>query len=86
MYGRLAEPIDPIRPAELVEVHRSFAEPIGAAETIEKYITRLVRQLAWSFRSAASASVAPISLSIVSTTPYRLCEPGPPSRSVIRPG
>jgi len=45
MYGRLAEPIDPIRPADLVEVHRSFAEPIGAPETIEKYITRLVRQL-----------------------------------------
>ncbi|WP_454858409.1 Y-family DNA polymerase [Rhizobium binxianense] len=45
MYGRLAEPIEPIRPAELVEVHRSFAEPIGAAETIEKYITRLVGQL-----------------------------------------
>ncbi|MEJ6849859.1 DNA polymerase Y family protein [Sinorhizobium fredii] len=45
MFGHIAEPIDPIRPAELVEVHRSFAEPIGAPETIEKYVTRLVRQL-----------------------------------------
>ncbi|ARO34232.1 DNA-repair protein ImuB 2 (plasmid) [Rhizobium sp. NXC14] len=45
MFGRLAEPIDPIRPADLVEVHKSFAEPIGAAETIEKYVSRLVRQL-----------------------------------------
>ncbi|MBX5088260.1 Y-family DNA polymerase [Rhizobium lentis] len=45
MFGRLAEPIDPIRPADLVEVHKSFAEPIGAPETIEKYITRLVGQL-----------------------------------------
>lgn len=45
MFGRLAEPIDPIRPAELVEVHKSFAEPIGAPETIEKYMSRLVRQL-----------------------------------------
>ncbi len=45
MYGRVAEPIDPIRPADLVEVHRSFAESIGAPETIEKYVTRLVRQL-----------------------------------------
>ncbi|RVM42496.1 DNA polymerase Y family protein, partial [Sinorhizobium meliloti] len=37
--------IDPIRPAELVEVQKSFAEPIGAPETIEKYVSRLVRQL-----------------------------------------
>lgn len=45
MFGRVAEPIDPIRPADLVEVCKSFAEPIGAPETIEKYVTRLVRQL-----------------------------------------
>lgn len=45
MFGRIAEPIDPIRPADLVEVQKSFAEPIGAPETIEKYISRLVRQL-----------------------------------------
>jgi protein ImuB len=45
MFGRLAEPIDPIRPADLVEVHKSFSEPIGAPETIEKYVSRLVRQL-----------------------------------------
>ncbi|NEJ73073.1 DNA polymerase Y family protein [Rhizobium phaseoli] len=44
-FGRAAEPIEPIRPAELVEVHKFFAEPIGAPETIEKYITRLVQQL-----------------------------------------
>lgn len=45
MFGHIAEPIDPIRPAELVEVQKSFAEPIGAPETIEKYVSRLVRQL-----------------------------------------
>jgi protein ImuB len=45
MFGRVAEPIDPIRPADLVEVQKSFAEPIGAPETIEKYVIRLVRQL-----------------------------------------
>ncbi|WP_082336894.1 Y-family DNA polymerase [Rhizobium ecuadorense] len=45
MFGRLAEPIDPIRPADIVEVQKSFAEPIGAPETIEKYVSRLVRQL-----------------------------------------
>ncbi|MCZ4088672.1 Y-family DNA polymerase [Sinorhizobium psoraleae] len=45
MFGRVAEPIDPIRPVDLVEVQKSFAEPIGAPETIEKYVSRLVRQL-----------------------------------------
>ena len=45
MFGRVAEPIDPIRPADLVEVQKSFAEPIGAPETIEKYVSRLLRQL-----------------------------------------
>jgi protein ImuB len=45
MYGRLAEPIEPLRSAELIEVSRSFADPIGAAETINKYVGRLVAQL-----------------------------------------
>ncbi|WP_438748294.1 Y-family DNA polymerase [Pararhizobium sp. O133] len=45
MFGRLAEPIEPIRCPELIEVSRSFAEPIGAAETIDKYVGRLVIQL-----------------------------------------
>lgn len=43
--GTLNEPIDPIRPAELIEVRRNFAEPIGAAETIARYIGKLVAQL-----------------------------------------
>ena len=42
---RLAEPIEPIRTPELVEVSKVFAEPIGAAETIDKYVGRLVLQL-----------------------------------------
>lgn len=45
MYGRLAEPIEPIRSPELIEVSRAFAEPIAAAETINKYVGRLVVQL-----------------------------------------
>jgi protein ImuB len=45
MFGRMSEPIDPIRTAELIEVSRSFAEPIGAAETINKYVGRLIVQL-----------------------------------------
>ncbi len=45
VFGRVAEPIDPIRVPELIEVSRVFAEPIGAAETINKYVARLVVQL-----------------------------------------
>ena len=43
--GRAAEPFEPVRSPELVEVRRAFGEPIGAAETIAKYTTRLVDQL-----------------------------------------
>ncbi|RUM08323.1 Y-family DNA polymerase [Rhizobium chutanense] len=45
MFGRAAEPIDPIRCPEIIEVKRAFAEPIGAAETIAKYVARLVAKL-----------------------------------------
>ncbi|WP_204332975.1 hypothetical protein, partial [Klebsiella pneumoniae] len=31
--GIAAELIEPVRPADLIEVRRAFAEPIGAAET-----------------------------------------------------
>lgn len=43
--GRAAEAIDPIRPDALIEVHRQFPEPIAAAETIARYIGKLVVQL-----------------------------------------
>ena len=43
--GDTPEPIEPIRPADLIEVRRAFAEPIGAAETIARYIAKLVVQL-----------------------------------------
>jgi protein ImuB len=43
--GGLAEPIEPIRPEELIEVRRVFAEPIGAAETIARCIGKLSVQL-----------------------------------------
>ncbi|TAV50195.1 DNA polymerase Y family protein [Rhizobium leguminosarum] len=45
MFGRVAEPIDPIRSPEIIEVHCAFAEPIAAAETIAKYVSRLVIKL-----------------------------------------
>jgi protein ImuB len=40
-FGNIAEPIDPIRPAELIEVRRVFGEPIAAAETIARYVGKL---------------------------------------------
>ncbi len=43
--GRAPEPIDPVRPAELVEVRKAFAEPISAAETIARHIGKLVARL-----------------------------------------
>lgn len=43
--GQISEPIQPIRSSELVEVRCSFAEPIGAAETIARYVGKLVVQL-----------------------------------------
>lgn len=44
-FGRLSEPIDPIRPPDIAEVRRVFGEPIGAAETIARYTAKLVDQL-----------------------------------------
>jgi protein ImuB len=43
--GQVSEPIEPIRPKELIEVRRAFAEPIGAAETIARYIGKLAGRL-----------------------------------------
>ncbi|MER9876753.1 DNA polymerase Y family protein [Mesorhizobium sp. M0195] len=44
-FGRVSEPIEPIRPQEIVEVRRNFAEPIGAPETIARYTGKLVTEL-----------------------------------------
>ncbi len=43
--GQAAEPIEPLRPEGMIEVRRSFAEPIAAAETIARYIGKLVTAL-----------------------------------------
>ncbi len=43
--GFLSEPIDPVRPPDLIEVRRVFAEPIGAPETIARYTAKLAGQL-----------------------------------------
>ncbi|MDE1991181.1 MAG: DNA polymerase Y family protein [Rhizobiaceae bacterium] len=42
---RVPEPIDPIRPPDAIEVRRAFAEPISAAETIARYVGKLVRAI-----------------------------------------
>jgi protein ImuB len=43
--GRLSEAIDPVRPPDLIEVRRIFAEPIGAPETLARYTGKLTGQL-----------------------------------------
>jgi protein ImuB len=43
--GRLAEPIEPIRPDALIEVRGAFAEPIGAVQTVARTIGELSIQL-----------------------------------------
>lgn len=55
-HGRAAEPIEPIRPAELTEVRRAFAEPISAAETIARYIGKLVHTLCMNLEQKAQGA------------------------------
>jgi protein ImuB len=43
--GRSGEPIEPVRPPGIVEAQQLFAEPIGAAETIARYIGKLAAKL-----------------------------------------
>lgn len=43
--GILAEPIEPVRPPDLISARRAFPEPIGAAETIARYIGKLTVKL-----------------------------------------
>lgn len=43
--AKVGEPIDPVRSPEIIEVRQSFGEPIGAAETISRYISKLVSKL-----------------------------------------
>ncbi|GGA51819.1 nucleotidyltransferase [Nitratireductor aestuarii] len=43
--GVLAEPIEPVRPPDLISMRRAFPEPIGAAETIARYIGKLTVRL-----------------------------------------
>lgn len=44
-FGVLPEPIDPVRSMDIIEVRRVFGEPIAAAETIARYVRKLVVEL-----------------------------------------
>ena len=61
--GRLADPVDPVRPPDLVEVRRAFAEPIGAGETIARYTGKLVVELCAELEPRASTSCSTASRS-----------------------
>jgi protein ImuB len=43
--GQTGEPIEPVRPPDIVETQQLFAEPIGAAETIARYVAKLTVKL-----------------------------------------
>jgi protein ImuB len=43
--GQTGEPIEPVRTPDIVEAQQIFAEPIGAAETIARYVAKLTAKL-----------------------------------------
>jgi protein ImuB len=43
--GQTGEPIEPVRTPDIVEAQQLFAEPIGAPETIARYIAKLTAKL-----------------------------------------
>jgi protein ImuB len=43
--GQTGEPIEPVRTPEIVEAQQIFVEPIGAAETIARYVAKLTAKL-----------------------------------------
>ena len=45
MFGRSSEPFELVEAPELIRVRQAFAEPIAAAETIARYIAKLVVRL-----------------------------------------
>jgi protein ImuB len=43
--GQTGEPIEPVRTPDIVEAQQIFAEPIGAPETIARYVAKLTAKL-----------------------------------------
>ncbi len=52
-FGRRPEPLLPVAPPETVAAERSFAEPISATETVQRYIDILARQLCGKLEARA---------------------------------
>jgi protein ImuB len=48
---RTAEPIEPVDAPELIQVRRTFAEPIGAPQTLARYTLQLVEALCLALES-----------------------------------
>lgn len=45
MFGRASEPFELVEAPELIRIRQAFSEPIAAAETIARYVGKLVDQL-----------------------------------------
>ncbi|MEH6952654.1 DNA polymerase Y family protein [Nitrobacter sp. NHB1] len=43
--GRTGDPIESVRPPDIIETQQLFAEPIGAPETIARYVAKMTIQL-----------------------------------------
>jgi protein ImuB len=69
--GQLNEPIDPVRPPDLIEIRRTFAEPIGAAETIARYTGKLVVALCEALEAKGLGAKRVDLCSIAWTTGWR---------------
>uniref|UniRef100_B0T9E7 DNA-directed DNA polymerase n=1 Tax=Caulobacter sp. (strain K31) TaxID=366602 RepID=B0T9E7_CAUSK len=51
--ARQAEPIEPVMAAQTLSVRRAFAEPIGAPETMARYVTQLTHELCAALEAAS---------------------------------
>jgi protein ImuB len=49
--GQTGEPIEPVRPPDIVEAQQLFAEPIAAPETIARYVSKLTVKLCYELES-----------------------------------
>ncbi|MER9606924.1 hypothetical protein NKJ11_32780 [Mesorhizobium sp. M0243] len=82
----MSEPIEPIRPQEIVEARRNFAEPIGAAETIARYPASWSLNCAPHSRREGLAHAGSIFCSSASTIASRRSVSGQQCRCVTQSG
>ena len=79
-FGRVDEPIQPMTAPELIRVERRHTEPIGAPETIARYIGILVDQLCMALEERALGARKLDLLSTASTTASRQSGSARPNR------